>query len=97
MTKLSFGHIFMNLAGDLARRLCCLAGGKLRKVFFACSGSEGVESAIKFSRAATGKAALLYADGAFHGLTCGALSLMGDDFWRARLQARARAPVAPPP
>ena len=73
-----------DLAGDLARRLCCLAGGKLRKVFFACSGSEGVESAIKFSRAATGKAALLYADGAFHGLTCGALSLMGDDFWRAQ-------------
>jgi ornithine--oxo-acid transaminase len=25
---------------------------------------------------------LLYADGAFHGLTCGALSLMGEAFWR---------------
>src|SRR5438067_5310427 len=25
---------------------------------------------------------LLYANGAFHGLTCGALSLMGDPFWR---------------
>jgi ornithine--oxo-acid transaminase len=73
-----------DLAGDLAKRLCGLAGGKLRKAFFACSGSEGVESAIKFSRAATGKTALLYANGAFHGLTCGALSLMGDDFWRAK-------------
>ena len=73
-----------DLAGDLAKRLCSLAGGKVRKVFFACSGSEGVESAIKFSRAATGKTALLYANGAFHGLTCGALSLMGDDFWRGK-------------
>jgi ornithine--oxo-acid transaminase len=73
-----------DLAGDLAKRLCGLAGGKLRKAFFACSGSEGVESAIKFSRAATGTTGLLYATGAFHGLTCGALSLMGDDFWRGK-------------
>ncbi|MGZ4836768.1 MAG: aspartate aminotransferase family protein, partial [Terriglobales bacterium] len=56
--------------------------GNLSKVFFASSGSEGVEAAIKFSRAHTGRTGLLYADGAFHGLTCGALSLMGDPFWR---------------
>ncbi|MDE3196137.1 MAG: aspartate aminotransferase family protein [Acidobacteriota bacterium] len=73
-----------DLAGELARRLCSLAGGRLRKVFFACSGSEGVESAIKFSRAATGRRGLLYASGSFHGLTCGALSIMGNDFWREK-------------
>ena len=73
-----------DLAGELAKRLCTLAGGKLRKAFFACSGSEGVESAIKFSRAATGRTGLLYATGAFHGLTCGALSLMDDGFWREK-------------
>jgi ornithine--oxo-acid transaminase len=73
-----------DLAGELGRRLCELAGGKVRKAFFACSGSEGVEGAIKFSRAATGRTGLLYADGAFHGLTCGALSMMGDDFWREK-------------
>jgi ornithine--oxo-acid transaminase len=71
-----------DLAGELARRLCSLAGGKMAKAFFACSGSEGVESAIKFARKHTHRTALLYADGAFHGLTCGALSLMGDAFWR---------------
>jgi ornithine--oxo-acid transaminase len=70
------------LAGELAARLCRLAGGRLSKAFFASSGSEGVETAIKFSRAYTGRAGLLYADGAFHGLTCGALSLMGNSFWR---------------
>jgi ornithine--oxo-acid transaminase len=41
-----------------------------------------VEAAIKFSRARTGRNGLIYASGAFHGLTCGALSLMGDPFWR---------------
>ena len=69
-------------AGELAERLCSRAGGRLRKAFFCSSGSEGVEAAIKFSRAHTGRTGLLYAEGAFHGLTCGALSLMGDPFWR---------------
>jgi ornithine--oxo-acid transaminase len=73
-----------DLAGALAERLCRLAGGKLEKAFFACSGSEGVEAAIKFSRATTGREGLLYCDGAFHGLTCGALSLMSDPFWRGK-------------
>src|SRR5438477_436112 len=58
------------------------AGGRLRKAFFCSSGSEGIEAAIKFSRIHTGRAGLLYAERAFHGLTCGALSLMGDPFWR---------------
>jgi ornithine--oxo-acid transaminase len=70
------------LAGELARRLCDLAGGELRKVFFGSSGSEGVEAAIKFARAATGRAGLLGASKSFHGLTTGALSLMTDPFWR---------------
>jgi ornithine--oxo-acid transaminase len=70
------------LAGQLAKRLCDLAGGGLSKVFFCSSGSEGVEAAIKFARIATGRAGLLCANGAFHGLTVGALSLMTDPFWR---------------
>jgi len=70
------------LAGELASRLCECAGGRLKKAHFTSSGSEGVEAAIKFARAHTGRAGLLFADRAFHGLTCGALSLMGGEFWR---------------
>lgn len=70
------------LAGTLASRLCASAGGRLKKAHFTSSGSEGVEAAIKFSRAHTGRAGLIFAEGAFHGLTCGALSLMGSEFWR---------------
>ena len=70
------------LAGQLAERLVKRAGGRLKRVFFCSSGSEGVEAAIKFSRAFTGRSGLLYAENAFHGLTCGALSLMSDPFWR---------------
>ena len=70
------------LAGELADKLCWRAGGRVKKAFFCSSGSEGVEAAIKFARAHTRRTGLLYAEGAFHGLTCGALSLMGDPFWR---------------
>jgi ornithine--oxo-acid transaminase len=70
------------IAGDLARRLCELAGGDLEKVCFGSSGSEGVETAIKFARATTGREGIVYAKSSFHGLTTGALSLMNDIFWR---------------
>jgi len=71
-----------DLAGELAEKLCSRAGGRLKKAFFCSSGSEGVEAAIKFARAHTRRAGILSAEHAFHGLTCGALSLMSDAFWR---------------
>lgn len=70
------------LAGELAEKLCARAGGRLAKVFFACSGSEGIEAVIKFARAHTRRPGILYARNGFHGLTCGALSLMSSGFWK---------------
>lgn len=71
-----------DLAAELADKLCARAGGRLNKAFFSSSGSEGVEAAIKFARAHTRRAGILAAEHAFHGLTCGSLSLMSDGFWR---------------
>ncbi len=68
-------------AGELAEVLCRKAGGRLNKAYFCSSGSEGVETAIKFSRAFTKRDGLLAAKAAFHGLSCGALSLMDHGFW----------------
>ena len=84
------------LAGELARRLCDLAGGALRKVFFGSSGSEGVEAAIKFARCATRRGGLLCARNSFHGLTTGALSLMTDPFWREGFEPLLQNTVAVP-
>src|SRR5690349_13925869 len=70
------------LATILAERLSKLAGGGLDKVYFTNTGSEGVETVIKFARAHTKRDAILYAAGGFHGLTCGALSLMSNPWWR---------------
>jgi ornithine--oxo-acid transaminase len=69
------------LAGVLASRLLEFTPW-LEKAFFANSGTEAVEAAIKFARAATGRAGLLHCDHSFHGLTYGGLSLNGDDIFK---------------
>jgi ornithine--oxo-acid transaminase len=69
------------LAGILAERLLAHVP-YLDKVFFANSGAEAVEGAIKFARTATGRPGLVFCDHAYHGLTNGALSLNGDAVFR---------------
>jgi ornithine--oxo-acid transaminase len=69
------------LAGVLAERLIARVP-YMEKVFFANSGAETVEAAIKFARAATGRPAIVYCDHGYHGLTYGALSLNGDAIFR---------------
>jgi ornithine--oxo-acid transaminase len=69
------------LSGVLAEKLLAEAP-YLDKAFFCNSGSEAVESAIKFSRAATGRPGIVYCEHAFHGLSNGALSLNGDAIFR---------------
>jgi len=64
------------ISGLLAQRLLAKAPG-LDRVFFCNSGSEAVESALKFARHATGKGRIVYARHAFHGLTAGSLSVNG--------------------
>jgi ornithine--oxo-acid transaminase len=76
------------LAGLVAEKLAHYTGTNSRpdpaRVFFCNSGTESIEAAIKFSRCYTGKPRILFCDHAFHGLTVGALSLNGSDFFRKR-------------
>src|ERR1700691_5598946 len=69
------------LPGVLAQRLLAKAPG-LDRVFFCNSGTEAVESALKFARYATGRGRVLYCDHAFHGLTTGSLSVNGSAEFR---------------
>src|SRR5215831_3642203 len=69
------------LAGVLAERVLEYVP-YLDKVFFANSGAETVEAAIKFARGATGRPGIVYCSHAFHGLSYGALSLTDDPNFR---------------
>jgi len=66
------------LAEELKRRI----GRGLEYVFFTNSGTEGIEAAIKFAKCATGRAGIVFASKAFHGLSSGSLSLNGDECFR---------------
>ena len=70
------------LSGLLAKELKARAPKKLDTVYFTNSGTEGVETAIKFAHCATGRAAIIFCEHAFHGLTNGSLSLNGDQTFR---------------
>jgi 4-aminobutyrate aminotransferase/(S)-3-amino-2-methylpropionate transaminase len=59
---------------DLAERLAPLVGVD-RKVALFNSGAEGVENAVKFAKAATGRHAIVCFEGAFHGRTLLTMSL----------------------
>ncbi|TXC94823.1 aspartate aminotransferase family protein [Streptomyces sp. ISID311] len=69
------------LPGLLAERLLSHAP-HLDRVFFGNSGTEAVETALKFARYATGRPRILYCTHAFHGLTTGSLSVNGEDGFR---------------
>lgn len=61
---------------ELAQTLVRLTGNKESRVFFAQSGAEVNEAAIKLSRK-TGRTRIVATTGSFHGRTMGSLSLTG--------------------
>ena len=70
------------LSGLLAAELKKRMPNQLDMVFFTNSGAEGVETALKYARCATGKPTVIHCKKSFHGLTYGALSINGDDNFR---------------
>ncbi len=79
---LSGRTMFNPLMGRLAKRLAEITPGDLSISFFANSGTEAVEGALKLARAATKRPAIVATDAAFHGKTLGALSASGRDAFR---------------
>jgi len=72
------------LSGLVAEKLTGHVSDGLSRVFFCNSGTETVETAIKFARCYTGRGRIVYCDHAFHGLTTGSLAVNGAEFFRER-------------
>jgi ornithine--oxo-acid transaminase len=70
------------LSGLLAAELKKRMPNQLDMVFFTNSGAEGIETALKYARCATGKPTVIHCEKSFHGLTYGALSINGDENFR---------------
>jgi 4-aminobutyrate aminotransferase / (S)-3-amino-2-methylpropionate transaminase / 5-aminovalerate transaminase len=65
-------------AGLLAKRLAEIMPGKLQKTFFANSGAEAIEGAMRLAKQFTGKRELVALTQSFHGRTAGTLSITGN-------------------
>src|SRR5271156_1353163 len=62
------------LASHLPENLNC--------IYFTNSGAEATEGALKLARRATGRTDVISCNNSYHGNTLGALSVMGDEYWR---------------
>jgi acetylornithine/N-succinyldiaminopimelate aminotransferase len=54
----------------------------LNSVYFTNSGAEAVEGAMKLAKRATGRTQIVAFNKSYHGSTQGALSIIGDEYWR---------------
>src|SRR5688572_13397678 len=73
------------LRGVLGKLLATITPGDLKYSWFAASGTEANEAAIKIAKLYTGKSAFIVAVRAFHGKTLGSLSMMGKSDFRATM------------
>lgn len=69
-------------SGLLAEELVKRMPPGLEAVFFANSGADAADTALKFARAATKRPRVLFLDHAFHGLTLGTLAINGGAAFR---------------
>lgn len=54
----------------------------LNSIYFTNSGAEAVEGALKLAKRFTNKSKIIAFNKSYHGSTQGALSLLGDEYWR---------------
>ena len=82
LMSLSGKTMFNVMLGRAARKLAEMAPGDLQISFWANSGTEAVEGAIKLARAATKRTKIVGTENAYHGKTMGALSASGREYFK---------------
>ncbi len=55
---------------------------QLNSVYFTNSGAEAIEGAMKLAKRTTGRTQIIAFKNSYHGSTQGALSIIGDEYWR---------------
>ena len=65
-----------------AKKLAEHLPSSLNSIFYTASGSEATEGAMKLAKRYTGRTQIVSFKNSYHGSTQGALSIMGDEYWR---------------
>lgn len=83
MHLMVYGEIIQSPQVRYAALLSSYLPPSLSSTYFVNSGSEAVEGAIKLSRRYTGRSKIVSFRNAYHGSTCGALSIQGSEDYKS--------------
>ena len=79
---LVYGELIQSPQVEYAHLLASHLPDTLQSVFFTNSGTEATEGAMKLAKRVTGRTEIVGFEYSYHGSTQGALSVMGDEYWR---------------
>ena len=77
-----YGELIESPQVTYAKMLTDHLPATLNSVFYTASGSEATEGAMKLAKRFTGRTQIISFKNSYHGSTQGALSIMGDEYWR---------------
>jgi len=79
---LVYGELIQTPQVEYASLLAGQLPASLDSVYFTNSGAEATEGAMKLAKRITGRTEIVAFNRSYHGSTQGALSIMGDEYWR---------------
>jgi acetylornithine/succinyldiaminopimelate/putrescine aminotransferase len=79
---LVYGELIQSPQVEYASLLASHLPPSLDSVYFTNSGTEATEGAMKLAKRVTGRPGIVAFRQSYHGSTQGALSIMGDEYWR---------------
>ncbi|RYY13341.1 MAG: aspartate aminotransferase family protein [Chitinophagaceae bacterium] len=79
---LVYGEMIETPQVRYAKQLTDYLPSTLNAVYFTNSGAEATEGAMKLAKRATGRHEIVAFNHSYHGSTQGALSIIGDEYWR---------------
>ena len=82
MHLMVYGEFNQSPQVKYAKTITDLLPPNLNSVYFTTSGSEAVEGALKLAKRVTNRSEIISFKNAYHGSTHGALSVMGDEFFK---------------
>jgi acetylornithine/succinyldiaminopimelate/putrescine aminotransferase len=82
MHVIVYGEFIQSPQVQYAKALSSLLPQNLQSIYFTNSGAEAVEGAMKLAKRVTKRTKIVAFEGAYHGSTQGALSVMGDEYFR---------------
>jgi acetylornithine/N-succinyldiaminopimelate aminotransferase len=82
MHLIVYGEFIQQPQVAYAKKLIDYLPQSLNCVYFTNSGAEATEGAMKLAKRVTGRTKIISFNKSYHGSTQGALSVMGDEYWR---------------